>query len=80
MSSKETCSCPGVIPRSSAARCWTLIAAGRPVAQVAADLGISDQTIYVWRKQELIDTGQLPGATRLEQTELSAAKRRRWLR
>ncbi len=53
-----------------------LIAAGRPVAQVAADLGISDQTIYVWRKQELIDTGQLPGATRLEQTELSAAKRR----
>ena len=53
-----------------------LIAAGRPVAQVAADLGISDQTIYVWRKQELIDTGQLPGATRLEQTELPAAKRR----
>ncbi|WP_425298307.1 helix-turn-helix domain-containing protein [Nocardia abscessus] len=26
-----------------------LVAAGRPVAQVAADLGISDQTIYVWR-------------------------------
>ncbi|MGW5517147.1 transposase [Nocardia africana] len=53
-----------------------LVAAGRPVAQVAADLGISDQTIYVWRKQELIDTGQLPGASRAEQTELSMAKRR----
>ena len=25
-----------------------LVAAGRPVAQVAADLGISDQTIYIW--------------------------------
>ena len=26
-----------------------LVAAGRPVAQVASDLGISDQTIYAWR-------------------------------
>ena len=38
-----------------------LVAAGRPIAQIAADLGISDQTIYNWRRQELIDTGQLPG-------------------
>jgi transposase len=53
-----------------------LVAAGRPVAQVAADLGISDQTIYVWRKQELIDTGQLPGLSRGEQSELGAAKKR----
>ncbi|WP_327119055.1 transposase [Nocardia sp. NBC_01730] len=53
-----------------------LVAAGRPVAQVAADLDISDQTIYTWRKQELIDTGQVPGLTRGEQSELSAAKKR----
>jgi len=53
-----------------------LVAAGRPVAQVAADLGISDQTIYVWRTQDLIDSGQVPGATRAEQAELTAAKRR----
>ncbi|MEV0358091.1 transposase [Nocardia sp. NPDC050697] len=53
-----------------------LVAAGRPVAQVAVDLGISDQTIYTWRKQELIDTGQLPGATSVEQSELTAARRR----
>ncbi len=53
-----------------------LVAAGRPVAQVAADLGISDQTIYMWRKQELIDTGQQPGLSRAEQAELSAAKKR----
>ena len=44
-----------------------LAAAGRPVAQIAADLGISDQTIYTWRKQDLIDTGQTPGLTRAEQ-------------
>ena len=52
------------------------VAAGRPVAQIAADLGISDQTIYIWRKQELIDTGQLPGLSRVEQSELGAAKKR----
>ena len=41
------------------------MAEGRPIAQIAADLGISDQTIYSWRKQEPIDTGQLPGLNRL---------------
>ena len=53
-----------------------LVAAGRPVAQVAADLDISDQTIYVWRRQELIDTGQLPGTTSTENAELTAARKR----
>jgi transposase len=53
-----------------------LVAAGRPVAQIAADLGISDQTIYTWRMQELIDTGQLRGLSRVEQSELGAAKKR----
>lgn len=37
-----------------------LVAAGRPVAQIANDLQISDQTIYDWRRQELIDTGSSP--------------------
>jgi transposase len=53
-----------------------LVAAGRRVAQVATDLDISEQTIYVWRRQELIDNGQLPGATSAEQAELAAARRR----
>ncbi len=34
------------------------------------------QTIYGWRKQDLIDTGQVPGLSRLEQSELTSAKRR----
>lgn len=42
----------------------------------AADLNISDQTIYGWRKQELVDTGQLPGLNRAELAELSAANKR----
>lgn len=53
-----------------------VVAAGRPVAQIAADLEISDQTIYDWRRQELIDKGQLPGLNRTELSELSAANKR----
>ena len=32
-----------------------LLKAGRTVSQVAFDLQISDQTIYNWREQDLID-------------------------
>jgi putative transposase len=35
-----------------------LLKAGRTVAQLVRDLQISDQTIYNWRRQELIDTGR----------------------
>jgi len=38
-----------------------LIASGRKVADVAHDLGVSGQTIYNWRKQDLIDRGERPG-------------------
>ena len=34
-----------------------LIEAGMSVAEVAAQLEVSDQTIYNWRNQELIDRG-----------------------
>ena len=57
-------------------RVLDLIATGRSVASIAADLGVSDQTIYTWRKQELIDTGVEPGLTTVEAAELRVAKRR----
>jgi len=44
-----------------------LVAAGRPVAQVAYDLQISAQAIYTWRRQQLIGSGRMrgwPAATR----------------
>jgi putative transposase len=53
-----------------------LLKAGRTVAQLVNDLQISDQTIYNWRRQELIDTGQLPGVTSTDLAELVAARRR----
>ena len=53
-----------------------LVASGRKVAEVARLLGISDQMIYVWRRQHLIDTGQLPGATSSDLSELATARKR----
>ncbi|HEU4422784.1 MAG TPA: transposase [Pilimelia sp.] len=53
-----------------------LLKAGRTVTQVAADLQVSDQTIYNWRRQELIDTGQMPGLFSSDHEDLVAARRR----
>jgi transposase len=66
---------PKSYPPEFRRRVLALVAAGRPVAQVAADLGISDQAIYGWRRQR-IDSGQLPGLTSADQAELVAARRR----
>jgi transposase len=57
-------------------RVLDLLAAGRRPTDLARDLGISAQTIYVWRRQEQIDRGEIPGLTSAERTELAAAKQR----
>ncbi len=53
-----------------------LVAAGRPIVDVAHDLGISAQAIYTWRRQDRIDKGLEPGLNSAERSELTAAKRR----
>jgi transposase len=53
-----------------------LVEAGRPVVDVARDLGISAESIYTWRRQDRIDKGVAPGLTSAEKAELTAAKRR----
>ena len=53
-----------------------LIEAGRPVVDVARDLGISAQSIYTWRRQDRIDTGVDPGLSSMEKSEVTAAKQR----
>lgn len=45
------------------------IDAGRPVVEIAAQLGVSDQTIYNWRKQDRIDHGLAAGVTTAESAE-----------
>src|SRR5688572_17715641 len=57
-------------------RVLDLIASGRKVADVARDLGVSGQTVYNWRKQDLIDRGERPGLRTEELAELHAARRR----
>lgn len=46
------------------------------MAQVATDLDISALVSYTWRRQHLIETGQMPGITSRDQAELVAARRR----
>jgi transposase InsO family protein/transposase-like protein len=57
-------------------RVLDLIASGRKVADVARDLGVSDQTIYNWRNQDLVDRGERPGLRSSELAELQAARHR----
>jgi len=57
-------------------RVLELIGTGRPVREVAGDLGISEQTIYTWRRQDRIDRGLEPGLASTERAELVAARKR----
>lgn len=53
-----------------------LVEAGRPIKQIAELRGISDQTVYNWRRRHLIDTGRAPGIPSSENAELIAARKR----
>jgi transposase len=48
----------------------------KPVKQLAADLGISDQTLHNWMKQADIDEGRREGLTTEERAELVRLRRR----
>jgi hypothetical protein len=58
------------VRRSSGGKVLDLVAAGRPVIDVARDLGISTQSIYSWRRQDRIDKGLEPGLSSAEKAEL----------
>jgi transposase len=57
-------------------RVLDLLTAGRKVVDLARDLGVSEQTIYTWRRQEQIDRGLVAGLRSEEREELAAAQRR----
>lgn len=57
-------------------RVLDLVYGGRKVVDVAADLGISGQTIYNWRRQDRIDRGLEEGLTTEQRGELASARRR----
>ena len=53
-----------------------LVEAGKPVVEIAEQLGVTCQTIYNWRNQDLIDRGLREETTTLESVELGEARRR----
>ena len=53
-----------------------LIDAGKPVAEIAEQLGITAQAVYNWRKQDRVDRGLEPGISTTESAELTAARKR----
>jgi transposase len=67
---------PRTYPVEFRRRVLDLIEAGRSVVEVAAQLGVSYQTIYNWRRQDRIDRGLLAGVTTAESAELTAARKR----
>ena len=56
-------------------RALDLLGSGRKVVDVARDLGISDQTIVNWRRQDRVDRGELEGTSTLEGAKLKKAKK-----
>jgi transposase-like protein len=53
-----------------------LVRWGRPVAVVAAEIGVSEATVYRWRAQDRIDRGERAGLSSVERPELAQARRR----
>ena len=49
---------------------------GRKVAEIAAGLGGSEQTIYSWRRQARSDAGIEAGLSTTERADLTSAKQR----
>jgi transposase len=42
----------------------------KPITQIAKDLGVSEQTLYLWRRQADVDQGKREGLTSEEREEL----------
>lgn len=49
--------------------------AGESVKVVAEELGVSTATLYLWRRQTLVDHDVIPGVKSIEVDELAQAQR-----
>ena len=48
---------------------------GKPMAQIASDLGVSVESLRKWIRQAQIDAGEREGLTTAEREELSCLRR-----
>ena len=48
---------------------------GKPISEVARDLGVSGESLRLWVRQQEIDTGQRDGLTTAERDELRRLRR-----
>ena len=53
-----------------------LVRSGRSVGVVAAEIAVSEATVYRWRSQDRIDRGEQPGLSSEERSELARARQR----
>lgn len=68
------------MPHSYSSQYWEMVLAhvraGRPVAELAADLEVSAATIFRWKQQDQVDRGEAVGITSSDNADLRAARHR----
>ena len=51
------------------------LVAGERVSSLSKEVGVSEGTLYLWKRQALIDAGLKPGTKSVEVDELAQARR-----
>ena len=51
------------------------LVAGEKVTSLCAELGVSEATLYLWKRQALIDAGRAEGIKSFEADELAQARK-----
>jgi transposase len=49
---------------------------GRPLREIASDLGVSSETLRIWTRQSQVDTGEREGLTSEERVDLKELRRK----
>ena len=67
---------PRPYPAEFRLRAVALVRAGKPISQVASELGISQGGLRNWVRQDRIDCGEVAGLSTKENADLARANKR----